>query len=93
MDQNSDKYGQRSQVDVAVGPRTHMPHRLVPQGCRPVCHSAWPHHRSVGAALEVMPSVDLSRFAPMDKMELTRIHRPTVIHLGGSNRPTNHLTY
>jgi len=66
---------------VAVGPGTHMPCRLVPQGCRPMCHSAWPHHRSVGAAPEAMPSVDLSRFAPMDEMELTRIHRPTVIHM------------
>ena len=39
-----------------------------------------------------MPSVDLSRFAPIDEMELTRVHRPTVIHLGGSNGPTNCLT-
>ena len=52
MDQNSDKYGQRSQVDLAVGLGAHMPCQLAPQG-----------HYSMGAALEAMPSVDLSRFA------------------------------
>ena len=63
-----------SQVDVVVGPRANMPRRPAPQGHRPMCHVAWPRHRSVEAALEAMSSVDLSRFAPMDEMEMTRIH-------------------
>jgi len=93
MDQNSDKYGQRSQVDVVVGPGTHMPRRLVPQGCRLVCHVAWPRHLSLGVAPEAMPSVDLSRFAPMDKMELTRIHRHTLGRLQPNYKPPYLLNF
>jgi hypothetical protein len=62
---------------MAGGPRAHKPHRLA--------HKALPCHRSVGAALEAMPSVDSSRFQPMDKMELMWIDWPTVIGLEASN--------
>jgi len=85
MGQNGVKYKHREQVDVAVGPGTHMPRRPAPP---------WPlpRHRSVGAAPEAFSCVDLSRFAPMDEMELSWNHRPTIIDLGGSNRPWNRLT-
>ena len=41
------------------------------------CHlGTLPHQWSVGATPEAMSSVDSSRFAPMDEMELTQIHWP-----------------
>jgi hypothetical protein len=46
------------------------------------CHfGTLPHHRSVVAPPEAFSSVDLSRFTPIDEIELTRIHWPIVIHL------------
>jgi hypothetical protein len=83
--QKGDKYGQIDQVDVAVGLEAHMSHRLAPHGRCPVPPWHLPRHRSMGAAPEAFPSIDLSRFAPMDEMELLRIHRPTVIALEASN--------
>jgi hypothetical protein len=59
-----------------------MPHRSAPQ-------VALPRHRSVEVAPEAMPSIDSTRFQPMDKMELTQIHWPTVIGLEASNQPPN----
>jgi hypothetical protein len=90
--QKGDKFGLGSQVDVAGGLGAHMPHRPGPQGRRPVPPRHLPCHRSVRVAPEALPSVDSSRFQPMDKMELTWIHQPTVIGLGGSNRHWNRLT-
>jgi hypothetical protein len=35
----------------------------------------------MGAPPKALPCIDLSQFQPMAKMELTRIHQPTIIHL------------
>ena len=51
-----------------------------------------PCHRSMGAAPQALPCIDLSWFQPMAKMKLTRIHRPTIIDLGGSNHLPNRPT-
>ena len=73
-------------------------------GQGPTCHAGQPHHGSTHCAMwpshitdpwERLPkpshTLILSQFAPMDEMEWLWIHRPTVIHLGASNRPTNRL--
>ena len=93
--QNGDKYTHRRQVDVAGGLGATWAHRSAPQGHCPspqVPPWHWPHHRSVGAAPQALPCVDLSRFASMVTMKRPWIHGPIVIGLGASNQPWNRLT-
>jgi len=57
---------------------THLIHTCT----HPITHIS-PHSHSP----EPMTSVHSSWFAPLDEMELTQIHRPTLIGLEASNRP------
>jgi len=94
--QNSDKYTHRRQVDVAEGLGATWAHRSTPQRRRlapQVPHWHWPCHRSVGAAPQALPCVDLSWFASMVMMEWSWIRGSTVMDLEPSNRPWNRLTY
>ena len=93
--QNGDKYTHRRQVDVAGGLGGTWAHRPATQGHRsahqvPPWH--WPRHRSMGAAPQALPCVDLSQFASMVMMEWSWIHGSTIMDLDPSNRPPNHFT-
>ena len=72
------------------GPTCHddRPHRRCP-----MCQVARPHHRSMGAAPQALPCVDLSWFASMVMMEWSWIHGSNVMDLQPSNRPPNQFTY
>jgi hypothetical protein len=94
--QNGDKYTHSRQVDVVGGLGATWAHRSASQGRRsgpqvPPWH--WPHHQSMGAAVQALPCVDLSRFASMATIEWSWIPGSIVILLEGSNRPWNRLTY
>ena len=69
IDENSEEYGHMEQVDMASGPRAHMPRRLASLGHHLVPPWGWPCHRSMGAALEPITSFHSSRFDQRTRLE------------------------
>ena len=93
--QNGDKYTHRRQVDVVGGLGDTRAHQPSPQGhcsAPQVSPWHWPCHRSMGAAPQALPCIDLSQFASMVMMEWSWIHGSTVMDLDPSNQPWTQLT-
>ena len=92
--QKGDKYRHmetsgRGRKPRPLGPTSH-PTRAPPDPPCATLHC--PCHRSVGAAPQALPSIDLSQFASMATMEWSWIQGSTVMDLEPSNRPWNRFT-